>query len=278
MLPGQPTFQAGFRPVAHQRRLLIISEASAKGRVGSWRPSWAPTPIPSRPTEALPSSSRSGDRILVVFQFLLRSRGSPAVGVLLRSHPGPVSLYTGGHFALTATGELTAEGVRKLICSSSGPSRALNLVLESSSVAKEGSRVTLSQRKPSAKLSSASSSARGKPQTLCLDKADGRASQSACLSHPPSPSNKWYPNNGGTVSECWVPAALAAGGRRGDLIYALWLLDVRSVPLGQVRAHRAQSRELSSPLQFHQATVRANRQHPTGPREAAIVYCYALLS
>lgn len=143
MLPGQPTFQAGFRPVAHQRRLLIISEASAKGRVGSWRPSWAPTPIPSRPTEALPSSSRSGDRILVVFQFLLRSRGSPAVGVLLRSHPGPVGPYTGGHFALTATGELTAEGVRKLICSSSRPSGALNLVLESSSGAKEGSRVHL---------------------------------------------------------------------------------------------------------------------------------------
>lgn len=58
------------------------------GRVGSWKPSWAPTPIPSQPTEALPSSSRSGDKILLVFDFSLRSRGS-LLRVLLLPRPGP---------------------------------------------------------------------------------------------------------------------------------------------------------------------------------------------
>lgn len=58
------------------------------GRVGSWKPSWAPTPIPSQPTEALPSSRRSGDKILLVFEFLLRNRGS-LLRVLPLPHPGP---------------------------------------------------------------------------------------------------------------------------------------------------------------------------------------------
>lgn len=74
-LPIQSTFQAGLQPATYQCRLLIISEANIMWRVGSWRPSWAPTPTPSRPTEALLSSSRSG-KILLVFQFLLTSRGS----------------------------------------------------------------------------------------------------------------------------------------------------------------------------------------------------------
>lgn len=52
--------------------------------------------------------------------------------MLLRPHPGPVGLHTGGHFDLTATGELTAEDIHTLICSSSGPFRALNLIVESS--------------------------------------------------------------------------------------------------------------------------------------------------
>ena len=39
------------------------------GRVGSWRRSWALTPIPSWPTEALPSSGTSGDKILLVSVF-----------------------------------------------------------------------------------------------------------------------------------------------------------------------------------------------------------------
>lgn len=73
-LPIESTFQAGLQPATYQCRLLIISEANM-WRVGSWRPSWAPTPTPSRPTEALLSSSRSG-KILLVFQFLLTSRGS----------------------------------------------------------------------------------------------------------------------------------------------------------------------------------------------------------
>lgn len=67
--------QSPISPSAHQRRLLITSEASAKGRVGSWRPSWVPTPIPSQPTEALPSSSRSGDRILLVLEFFAQKQG-----------------------------------------------------------------------------------------------------------------------------------------------------------------------------------------------------------
>lgn len=64
--------------------------------------------------------------------------------VLPLSRPGPLGRRAGGRFHRTATGELRAESVHKLISSPSGPSRAFYLIFESSSVTKEGDRVVLS--------------------------------------------------------------------------------------------------------------------------------------
>lgn len=115
------------------------------GRVGSWKPSWAATPIPSQPTEALPSSSRSGDKILLVLEFHSEARGA-CRGCCCRLTQAPRGLHTGRYLILASRGWLTLKGIHKLICSPSGLPRALNLIVESSSVMKKGSRVNPSQR------------------------------------------------------------------------------------------------------------------------------------
>lgn len=79
--PGQWVGRGGASRPAHFPGWLLASCPSAQAsyhlrgghhrvwRVGSWRPSWAPTPIPSQPTAALPSSSRSGDKMVLVSVF-----------------------------------------------------------------------------------------------------------------------------------------------------------------------------------------------------------------
>lgn len=81
VLPVQPTFRAGFWPAAHQCRQLIISEASTTW--GGWAaggPDGPPPPSLPGPTEALPSSSRSGDKILLVSLFCREAEGGPQRG------------------------------------------------------------------------------------------------------------------------------------------------------------------------------------------------------
>lgn len=128
MLLCQLPISAGFS-LSHYHRV---------GRVGGWRPSWAPTPIPSGSTEALPSSSRSGDTIFLVLVFAQTQES--ALRVLLLP-PGPRSTfyYSGQRVAPPL------KGIHQLLCVP-GPSTAVNLIVESVSVTEEGSRATPARR------------------------------------------------------------------------------------------------------------------------------------
>lgn len=247
MLPVQPTFQAGLLPAAHQRRPLIIWEASttwggaAGGAAGPSHPS-----LPGPPRHFLPAAHVRTKSSL--FQFLLRSRGRPNVRV--PAHP---TLATGACTQVEILlgqleGGSLVKGTRELICSSSGPSRALNLIFESSSVTKEGSRVTPSRNRPSDKLSSGRPVSAGQTQMSCVDEAAPGASQSA---RP-------------RLMRSWATELTGRGRRqeRGGLLYVgHWMWGKRTHWPGEA-TRGSQKCTLFPRLRFHEATGRANMRHP----------------
>ena len=130
------------------------------------------------------------------------------------------------------------KGTRELICSSSGPSRALNLIFESSSVTKEGSRVTPSQNRPSDKLSCGRPISTGQTQMPCVDEAAPGASQSAC----PGLMLSWATVNAGRL-----PSLLGeVGGKNGGACSTSGTGCGGNVPTGQARPQEAHRSELSS--------------------------------
>lgn len=61
---------------------------------GSWRRSWTLTPIPSWPTEALPSSGTCEDKILLVSVFT-QKQGEAQRESSCPPYPGHWGLHTG---------------------------------------------------------------------------------------------------------------------------------------------------------------------------------------
>ena len=111
----------------------------------------------------------------------------------LRPSPGPGACTQVSLFTQWPEGGSLLRGIHKLICSSRGPSLALNLIAESSSGTRKGSRVTPSQKKrPPNKLSSASPPKWHKTQTPCLDEARSQGLPIGLPVPPASPSGPQY--------------------------------------------------------------------------------------
>lgn len=107
MLLGQPTFQAGSPPVAHQPISAGFSLPLRQAPRGGWAaggPAGSPPPSPPSPLRHFLPAAGLGTESSLYWSFLLRSRGEPCCELAATASPQPPGLCPGGHFPGTSTG------------------------------------------------------------------------------------------------------------------------------------------------------------------------------